>query len=75
MAMTNQKQAKPGTQTQEQETVFPFRMRVVIKLDGVFVVKHRPRLFEGDAMFVEVCPSFLRIPSETQFFHNYIVAT
>jgi len=75
MAMTNQKQAQPKTQTQKQKTVFPLGMHVVIELDGVFVAEYGPRLFEGDAMFIEVCPSLLRIPNETQFFHNYIVTT
>ena len=50
-------------------------MRVVVKLDRVFIVEYRPRLFEADTMFVEVCPGLLRVPRETQLLHNYIVAT
>ena len=75
IAVTNQKQAQSGTQAQEQKSVFPLRMIVVVELDSLLVEEHRPRLLEGDVVLIKVRLCLLGIPSETHRTHNYIVTT
>ncbi len=64
-----------GTQPKKQETVFPFGMFIVIKLNGILIIENRASFLERDTMLFEIGTSLSGIPNKAQLIHNYIVIT
>jgi hypothetical protein len=51
MAVTYQEKLQLRTQAQQKKSVFPIRMFLVVKLDGVLVEEDASGFFKGNAMF------------------------
>ena len=68
MAVTDQQQAQLGTQAQEQEPVFPFRMFVVVKLNCVLVIENGLSFFERNAVFLRVGMRFFESQTKCNSF-------
>ena len=58
---------------EQNKTLFIPRMVRIEKLDGILIVKHRARFFEGNTMFSYIGLFLPAVPHEPQLIHTYIV--
>lgn len=70
--MADNQQPKDSAQSKKQKPVFIFRMIRIKNSQGVAIVKHRLRLFKGNAVFALVGSGFLGIPGEFHKRFSYI---
>jgi hypothetical protein len=70
MAMTYHQQAKFDAHAEEQKTILPFRMLVIIKLHAVVIEEHRPGFFKRYAMLSLVFAVLVLVPPECDLSHN-----
>ena len=71
LAVANQKKTRPAAHAEHKKTFFIRRVFFIVKLNCEFVVKHRLRFLERNAMFLEVGGGFGGIPVKR--YHLYIV--
>ena len=73
--MADDKQTQFRAKTEQQKSIFPFRMFIVIEFNCMVVKENGLRFFECDAMLPKVFSGLVGIPLKAQFFHTYKVST
>lgn len=73
--MANKQKPEVGAEAEQQHTVFPVRVAVVIKLNCTVIKEDGGRLFKSDSMLLQVILGFCRIPFESYLGHTYSVTT
>jgi len=48
--MTHHEDPQATTHPEQEKTILPLRVLVVVELDGVVIVEHRPSFLKGDAV-------------------------
>ena len=71
--MTNQQDSQFGAEAEEEESVLPLKMLIVIEFHGGLIKEDRLGLSEGYAVLTLVLPVLCFIPFEFQRLHNYNV--
>jgi len=63
--MANHQQTHFGAKAEQQKSIFPFRMFIIIELNCIIVKKNSLRFFECDAMLLIIFGGFVGLPFKT----------